>query len=392
MPDHAPAASPAPPLHRRLVAAVADDHGLPDQRRFRLVLVALLLIAALVGASPSTTAGTVIYVAILLLACTGWLAWTLLPDAEAGAQAGLALAAIAGAALMVPTRGATGIAAAFAAICVSTAVSRLPPPRAVLICVAVVAVFAVATPVAGSHAAVFGLFAVGVGVPAGLVQREHRRRREQTELLLAEAQRTREEQARAAVLAERVRLARDVHDVLAHTLAGLAIQLEAAEALLADADDRERALDVVRRSRGLVVEGIDETRRAVSALRGDAPAVAHGLAALADAAGGQGADVSLDIAGDPRGIAPEAQLALIRIAREALTNARRHAPDSPVELRLAIGDEAVLTVRNPVPPGVVAGAGGYGLTGMAERAALVGGEVTAGSDGGFFTVRATVPA
>ena len=288
--DHAPAASPAPPLHRRLVAAVADDHGLPDQRRFRLVLVALLLIAALVGASPSTTAGTVIYVAILLLACTGWLAWTLLPDAEAGAQAGLALAAIAGAALMVPTRGATGIAAAFAAICVSTAVSRLPPPRAVLICVAVVAVFAVATPVAGSHAAVFGLFAVGVGVPAGLVQREHRRRREQTELLLAEAQRTREEQARAAVLAERVRLARDVHDVLAHTLAGLAIQLEAAEALLADADDRERALEVVRRSRGLVVEGIDETRRAVSALRGDAPAVAHGLAALADAAGGQGAE------------------------------------------------------------------------------------------------------
>ena len=102
--------------------------------------------------------------------------------------------------------------------------------------------------------------------------------------------------------------------------------------------------------------------------------------------------MSLDIAGDPRGIAPEAQLALIRIAREALTNARRHAPDSPVELRLAIGDEAVLTVRNPVPPGVVAGAGGYGLTGMAERAALVGGEVTAGSDGGFFTVRATVPA
>ena len=99
-----------------------------------------------------------------------------------------------------------------------------------------------------------------------------------------------------------------------------------------------------------MVEGIDETRRAVSALRGDAPAVAHGLAALADAAGGQGADVSLDIAGDPRGIAPEAQLALIRIAREALTNARRHAPDSPVELRLAIGDEAVLTVRNPVPP------------------------------------------
>jgi signal transduction histidine kinase len=141
-----------------------------------------------------------------------------------------------------------------------------------------------------------------------------------------------------------------------------------------------------------VVEGIDETRRAVSALRGDAPTVELGLAALVDAAGGEGADVSLDITGDPRRIAPDAQLALVRIAREALTNARRHAPGSPVALHLAIGAAAVLTVRNPLAPDVAAGAAGYGLAGMAERAALVGGEATAGGDSQFFTVRAAVPA
>jgi signal transduction histidine kinase len=374
------------------VTAVVDDRGLPDQRRFRLTLVALLAIAALIGASPATTARTVIYVAILLVACAGWLAWTLLPDAELGAQAGLAAAAIAGAALIVPAQGATGIAVAFAAIGVSSAVSRLSAGRAVAVSAGAVAVFALAAPAVGVRSAGFGLFAVALGVPAGLVQREHRRRTEQAELLLAEAQRTREEQARAAVLVERVRLARDVHDVLAHTLAGLAIQLEAAEALIVDADDPVRALDVVRRSRSLVAEGIDETRRAVSTLRGDEPTVEHGLAALVDAAAGQGAEVSLDITGDPRAVTADAQVALVRIAREALTNARRHAPGSPVEVRLAVGDEAVLIVRNALSAEAPALAHGYGLTGMAERAALVGGEVTAARDGGFFTIRAAVPA
>jgi signal transduction histidine kinase len=376
-----------------VIAAVVDDRGLPDQRRFRLVLVALLGIAALVGTSPPTPARTVLYVAVLVLACGGWLAWTLLPDSEGLAQAGLALAAIAGAALLAPAgRSAAGVAAAFAVISVSAAVHRLSARRALLVGLGAVVVFAATAPIVGYRLAFFCIGAVAIGVPAGLVQREHRRRTEQAEMLLAEAQRTREEQARAAALAERLRLARDLHDVLAHTLAGLAIQLETAEALLVDADDRDRALDVVRRSRGLVVEGIDETRRAVSALRGDEPTVEHGLAALADAATGQGAEVSLAITGDAGRLSSDAQLALVRIAREALTNARRHAPASVVEMRLAVGRDAVLTVRNAVSSDIAAGAAGHGITGMAERAALVGGRLETSREGGAFTVRATVPA
>ncbi len=352
VPDHAPADPPAVPLRRRLIGAVVDDRSRPDQHRFRLLLLALFMISALVGASPSSTADAIAYGALVIAAAAGWLIWTLLPDAEGRAQAGLALAAIAGAAIMLPSRDATGLAAAFAAVGVTSAVSRLPGPRAALVVLGVVVVFAIAVPVAGFHAAAFGLIFVAVGVPAGLVQREHRRRTEQTELLLAEAQRTREEQARAAVLAERVRLARDVHDVLAHTLAGLAIQLETAEALLADAGDPDRALDVIRRSRGLVVEGIDETRRAVSALRGDAPTRrARAGRRWSTAAGGQGADVSLDITGDPRGIAPDAA------AGAGADRARGAHERPPPRARAArsscgsrVGDEAVLTVRNAVPP------------------------------------------
>jgi signal transduction histidine kinase len=183
-----------------------------------------------------------------------------------------------------------------------------------------------------------------------------------------------------------------VHDVLAHTLAGLAIQLETAEALLTDARDPDRALEVVRRSRGLVIEGMDETRRAVSALRGDEVSLSRGLADLVDQAQAQGRAAWLEVVGEAHALPPDVEVALLRIAREALTNAARHAPASAVAVGLAFEPGAtVLTIANATAP-AAADSPGYGITGMRERATLAGGALTAGSDGQTFTVRATVPA
>ena len=256
------------------------------------------------------------------------------------------------------------------------------------------AAFAVAAVATGVAAAALGMGCVLVGIPAGLVQREHRRRADQAELLLAEAQRTREEQARGAVLHERVRVSREVHDVLAHTLAGLAIQLESAEALLADAHDPDRALEVVRRSRGLVSTAW--TRRGAPSRRCAATRCrsARGLADLVESARAQGSAASLEVAATSARSPARHAVALLRIAREALTNVRRHAPDRSrgdaprPRVGLTTLTIANTVARRPLPTG----GAGYGITGMRERAGLVGGELTAQLDGDVFTVRVTVPA
>jgi signal transduction histidine kinase len=212
-------------------------------------------------------------------------------------------------------------------------------------------------------------------------------------LLLAETQRTREEQARSALLAERVRLSREVHDVLAHTLSGLAIQLETAEAILSESAEPAAALDVIRRSRRLVVEGMDETRRAVSALRGDSTSVERGLVDLLERIRAQGTVAELEIDGEQRALPADVQLALLRIAREAVTNAQRHASGTPVAVRLRFdATETVMTIRNVAADDGRNGAvSGYGITGMRERAALVGGELDTGRRDGAFVVEARVP-
>ncbi len=104
---------------------------------------------------------------------------------------------------------------------------------------------------------------------AGTNLRQLNLRAEQAELLLAQTQRSHEEQLRAARLEESARIARDIHDVLAHSLAGLTIQLEATDALLAQGADTETIRARVQRAHELAREGLRETRRAVGALRGD---------------------------------------------------------------------------------------------------------------------------
>lgn len=251
----------------------------------------------------------------------------------------------------------------------------------------------------------------------GLLDHTHQERVRQSAELMVQEQRAQAAEARSATLAERSRIAREIHDVLAHSLAALAVQLEAADALLG-AGREERAREVVRTSRRLAREGLAETKQAVLALRegGTAPlpdSLCTLLAATApplpdpppaepapvqDPAGdGAGWDARLRVDGTVREVPEEASFALYRIAQEALTNATKHAAGAPVRMVLAYADDRVeLTVRNgPAPAGaptsLAATGSGYGLTGMRERLEPLGGTLEAGPLDGGWQVAARIP-
>jgi signal transduction histidine kinase len=222
----------------------------------------------------------------------------------------------------------------------------------------------------------------------GLNRRQYEVQARQTEQLLHQTRLAQSEQARAATLEERGRIARELHDVLAHSLGALSVQLEVAEALLEERDDTAGALERVRRSRRLAVQGLTEARNAVAALRADAvPELPAALAELAEHhRRDHRTEARLAVSGKPRPLDSAVAVAVLGAAREALTNAARHAPGQPVELRLSYRTGLRLEVRNK---GATNGEG-FGLTGMRERLALVGGTLTAGPDGDDWLVVANV--
>ncbi|HEY4458899.1 MAG TPA: histidine kinase [Pseudonocardiaceae bacterium] len=217
----------------------------------------------------------------------------------------------------------------------------------------------------------------------GLGRRQYRVKAQGTQRLLEQTRRAQQEQARAAALGERTRIAREMHDVLAHSLGALGMQLELAEALLEDKNDPAAALQRVRRARRLAAEGLTEARGAVAALRDEVPPLPD---AITDLVQGFRRDHQVDaeftVDGDARAISSGATVSLLRTAREALTNAAKHAPGAPVAVLLTYHATLVrLAVSNSAPTLPVTlrdGVSGYGLTGMRERLALVGGTLAAG--------------
>ncbi|MEV0389727.1 histidine kinase [Nonomuraea sp. NPDC050643] len=206
--------------------------------------------------------------------------------------------------------------------------------------------------------------------------------------------RAQQDRARAMALDERARIARELHDVLAHSLGALGVQLDVAEALLTERGDVDGAVARIRRSRGLAREGLVEARAAVAALREDIPPLPDALGLLvSEHRRDHGVPAELRTTGVRRPITPAAEVCLLRTAREALTNAARHAADRPITVELTYGDQDVrLTVRNPLRrPAAAPGEAGYGLSGMRERVALAGGRLVAGPAGGVWQVRAVVP-
>ncbi|MFC7643039.1 sensor histidine kinase [Streptosporangium lutulentum] len=194
------------------------------------------------------------------------------------------------------------------------------------------------------------------------------------------------------MLAERARIAREIHDILAHSLSAQIVHLEGARLLL-QAERSGEALDRVERARELAKTGLEEARRAVSALREDSPPLPVALRTLAEEfRSTNGQACVLTVTGPERRLTPEAELTMIRTAQEALTNVGRHAPGAPAAVRLSFEDGACeLEVTNPAGDGPGTPGGGYGLVGMAERAELLGGVLEAGERDGGFRVRLRLP-
>jgi len=254
---------------------------------------------------------------------------------------------------------------------------------------------AMATGVVGAPAVLVaeGAVSVVVGLMVGASRRQYVERTYQAEQLLAERVRADAERDRAAALAERNRIGREVHDVLAHSLGALSVQLDAADALMENGDDDPRARQLVQGARRLAVQGLEETRQAVHALRDEPVALAEQLSSLAARDGAE-----LTVTGSPRPLTPDAGLALYRAAQEAVTNARKHAPGAPLSIRLGFDQKSTtLRVTNGPCPDADATSelqttgGGFGLQGMRERIELLGGQVVAEPSALGWTVQVAVP-
>lgn len=205
-----------------------------------------------------------------------------------------------------------------------------------------------------------------------------------------------EQERRLALLEERERLARDLHDSALQTLYGVALRLAASERALADA--REQARPILRQAAGEIEHAIRAIRGCILGLRPERGSLAAELAALADGAR-RACSAHLELELDPRAEAhleAEARLQLGCIAREALSNATRHAGACAIALRLRLeGDRLVLRIEDDgrgFDPATAARGGGQGLRNMAKRARALGGRLRVASQPGSGTeVRVEVP-
>jgi signal transduction histidine kinase len=251
-----------------------------------------------------------------------------------------------------------------------------------------------------------GFFGLFLGGAAWLVGRHVRSRRvhaEQFEQRALHLEREQTEFARAAAEAERVRIARELHDVVAHSVSLMGVQAGAAERVMGR--DPEQARDALRSIQATSREAIRELRRLLSVLRtAEQPELAPqpGLGSLdplvARAREG-GTPVELRIDGEPRRIPTGVELSAYRVVQESLTNVRKHAAGAATRVNVnCLRDRIELTVENDTPavgnPNAEEGGHqrGNGLVGMRERVALYGGDLTVGPRaGGGFAVRATLP-
>lgn len=186
-------------------------------------------------------------------------------------------------------------------------------------------------------------------------------------------------EARAHTMAERARIARDVHDVLAHSLAGVNLQLEAALALLENGDT-DAARSAAVKAQNQVRESMAEVSRTVHTLREDALPLVETLGGLVRSSAPPGTE--LEVVGGRREVPTPQATALARVAQESLTNSRKHAPGADVRVTLTFAPAAtVLDVLNgpsTVTPELTTTGSGMGLVGMRERVEILGGTVRTG--------------
>jgi signal transduction histidine kinase len=249
---------------------------------------------------------------------------------------------------------------------------------------------------------VTAIFVGAATIFAGLIVRSRRGSREQLAVV------ERRHEGERALLEERQRIARELHDVVAHHMSVIAIQAEAAPYKIADPPEElaESFADI----RASALSGLSELRRVLGVLRNDEPDTApqpglDDLDGLLESARSGGVTVTAAVSGTPRPLPEGVDLSAYRILQEALSNAMRHAPGSAVRVLVCYGEAALqVEVRNAgSASGAQAtgalhnGAGlslgsGHGIIGMRERAAMLGGHLRAGpTTDGEFLVTAALP-
>lgn len=240
-----------------------------------------------------------------------------------------------------------------------------------------------------------------LAVAAGDAVRSRREAIEAAEERAARAERSRDEEARRRVAEERLHIARELHDVVAHRIAVVNVQAGVAAHLLRnDPETAEQALAVVRSSARTV---LDELAAMLGVLRAEGEDATplepmpdlDRLDALVASFVQAGLTVSYETAGAARPVGAATSLAVYRTVQEALTNAHKHG-DGRARLRVAHQPDCIVVdVDNAIAAGAAPGEGtasGFGLIGMAERIGAVGGSVTAGPEaGGRFAVHARFP-
>jgi signal transduction histidine kinase len=284
-------------------------------------------------------------------------------------------------ALTSPTEGLTGLIVL--ALAAFTAGLAIPLPWAAA---SLVALLAAVVPVSADLADwSFAALLLGAAAAAGSVLRRR-----------AEAVRVAEIERDAAAASERARIARELHDIVAHRVTTTVVQAQAAKATLAtDPESTLRSLEAIDR---VGRQALSELRDLLGVLRGDdepeerrpQPGLVE-LRRLVDDARAAGLPVTLAIEGEVE-VESGPALAVFRIVQEALTNVVKHAHAATTEVVVRQTGNALEVCVADAGPGGPVRAGGHGLVGMRERAAVYGGSVEAGEreDGGF-VVRATVP-
>ncbi|RZT83491.1 signal transduction histidine kinase [Pseudonocardia sediminis] len=274
------------------------------------------------------------------------------------------------------------------------------PPRTALVVAAVTGLVAggtVAVALGSPWEAGFYPVILGVAAAMGMLLRRERERAEQLRVMTAELAAQRDARAEAAVAQERMRISRELHDAVAHTVSVMTLQAGVVRRRLPDGSAEHTALESVEQ---LGRRSVDELRRVVGLLREDdtsttdpAPSLDR-LDELAAGVRAAGTPVVVEVRGEPAGLPDGLERSAYRIVQEALSNTVRHAgaasvvvtvEHAPGELRLAVVDDGA-------GPATRSRGTGYGLLGMRERTELFGGELVTGPepDGGF-AVRARFP-
>ena len=403
------------PVSARVAAARSRARERGDARRQALLPLGWVFIAVVVAGSvlahPAPgLAGVGLGVTLVLVVYVAAVAAAV---AASWARRGLAAQAvvsvlIGGCGVALAVLQPHGLAEVAASMGVWIAAVRLPPVPAAVISGAITAALVLAIALTEHPAAQAAIAATLLCLLLAVIGQFLRRGREsqdRTELLMAQLQDAREAEAAAAALAERTRIAGELHDVLAHSLSALAIQLQGARKLAGRETVSAALRGTIERSAELAKAGLADARQAVGALRGEQLPTLDQLSVLVeDFRRDTGSDATLRVDGTSRPLPAEASLALFRGAQEALTNITRYAPGAAAAVTVSYrANRTVLTVEDHLPgtgapaaeprDGLLAGAGGgHGLAAMRERTRRAGGTARAGPTADGWLVELEVPA